>query len=146
MSAKRRLLVKIEMIDDDDKNLGKPEHPEKGANWLSRIMFWYTIPIFRQGAKRDFNEGDLTTPLDAHKSSFLGDTIAHFWNQEVLRAKDHNESPQLLTVLTRMFLKPTLLQGLTLFLMEIPVRLCQPLFLGMLLRYFSPENQNDLEP
>lgn len=123
----------------------KREHPRKNANWLSFITFWYTIPIFRMGYKRDFDESDLTKALDAHKSSLLGEKLAVLWNREVQRAKEHNDVPNLTKVLLRMFLRDILLQGLALLIMEVPVRLCQPMFLGLLLRYFNPENHPNTE-
>ncbi|EFA04298.2 putative multidrug resistance-associated protein lethal(2)03659-like Protein [Tribolium castaneum] len=44
-----------------------------------------------------------------------------------------------------MFLRDILLQGTALFVMEVPVRLSQPIFLGLLLRYFNPENEKSVE-
>lgn len=133
------------MFDEENEKIQKPEHPRKNANWLSVLTFWYTIPIFRVGSQRDFDESDLTKPLDEHRSSMLGEKLANSWNKEIHRAKKHHDVPNLTKALYNICLKEIAVQGFFLFMMEIPVRLCQPLFLGLLLRYFDPKNEENKE-
>ncbi|CAH1368627.1 unnamed protein product, partial [Tenebrio molitor] len=133
-------------MKSDEEEAEKPEHPQKNANWLSLVTFWYTIKIFQQGKSRDFDENDLTKPLDEHRSAKLGEKLSILWSEEVRRAKKNQEIPSLTKVIFKCFIKDILLQGTFLFLMEVPIRLCQPIFLGLLLRYFNPDNSESKEP
>jgi ATP-binding cassette subfamily C (CFTR/MRP) protein 4 len=133
-------------MKSDEEEAEKPENPQKNANWLSLVTFWYTIKIFQQGKRRDFDENDLTKPLDEHRSAKLGEKLSILWSEEVRRAKKNQEIPNLTKVIFKCFIKDILLQGTFLFLMEVPIRLCQPIFLGLLLRYFNPDNSESKEP
>lgn len=124
----------------------RPENAQKNASWCSILTFWYTIPIFRMGKSKEMDESDLTKPLDEHKSSRLGERIAILWSKEVERAHKYKDQPNLTRVIFKCFTKDILMYGLIIFAMEMLVRLYQPLFLGLLLRYFNPDNKNNTEP
>ncbi|RZB40999.1 ABC tran and/or MMR HSR1 domain containing protein [Asbolus verrucosus] len=128
---------------DDER---RPEHPQKHANWLSMVTFFYTIPIFRRGRYKDMDESDLTKPLDEHKASLQGEKLAILWSQEVQKAKEHHDIPNLTKVIIKCYRKDIIIQGIILFIMEVMIRLFQPMFLGLLLRYFKSDNSENKIP
>ncbi|CAH1995818.1 unnamed protein product [Acanthoscelides obtectus] len=107
------------------------------SNFFSIITFWYTLPIFNKGRKRDITEEDLTKPLNRHKSQLLGDKISRIWIK--------HKRPSMTKTILRTFYSDIILYGCILFVMEMVVRLSQPLFVGLYIRYFNPENLQRLE-
>lgn len=106
----------------------------------------YTVPIFRVGRRRDLEEFDLTKPLDEHKSSLLGDRMARFWMREVEKSAKKGSSPSIEKVIFRSFYADILIYAMVLMVMELGIRMLQPIFLGLLLRYFNPKNSNNTIP
>ncbi|KAF5296286.1 hypothetical protein FQR65_LT10282 [Abscondita terminalis] len=121
----------------------RPNNPRNDANWLSALTFWYTLKIFRMGKRNDFTEDDLTKPLPSHKSSILGEKIARMWSAEVDRKRAVNKMPNLLKVLFQCFLKEFVVYGIVLFIMEVMLRVSQPVLIGLLIRYFDPRNKSN---
>ncbi|XP_029169040.1 probable multidrug resistance-associated protein lethal(2)03659 [Nylanderia fulva] len=122
-----------------------PNHPRQNANLISFLTFWWTRKIFRIGYKRDLKETDIYTTLTQDQTSHLGKLISKAWEKEVEScAKKDNGSkckPQLLRVLFHCFGKSLLLIGLVQAVMELILRICQPLLLATLLRYFSSDKK-----
>ncbi|CAH1183645.1 unnamed protein product [Phaedon cochleariae] len=133
-------------IAEESQEDQRQESPRKTANFLSTITFWYSLRLFHEGRKRDLNEDDLTKPLDAHKSQILGDKIAKIWAQEYDDAIEHKRKPSMTKVIMKTFYKDILIYGLVLLIMEMGIRLQQPLFIGLFVRFFSAENKNNTEP
>lgn len=127
------------------------------------IVVRYTFQIFREGRKRDLDEADLTKPLDEHKSNVLGDKMARLWSKEVAAAADKGRLPSMTKVIWRCFKYDIIRYALVILAMELGIRyfliyfdrtylqyknfrLFQPMFLGLLIRYFDPRNKEDTEP
>ncbi|XP_025073873.1 probable multidrug resistance-associated protein lethal(2)03659 [Pogonomyrmex barbatus] len=118
-------------------------------SWILRI-FWV-------GYRRDLEVTDLYTPLKEHTSGILGVKIAKAWEKECEAYRDRLEKnarsgsqkkvrgPSLLRVLVRCFGFTTLLYGLFLAVMEILLRVLQPMCLGQLLRYYNSTEVDLLE-
>ncbi|XP_058797685.1 probable multidrug resistance-associated protein lethal(2)03659 isoform X2 [Phymastichus coffea] len=109
----------------------------------------YILRLFWVGYRRDLDIQDLYEPLKEHKSNLLGEKIARLWEQECERVnkkqsrskshrngKDDRIQPSLLRVLLRCFGFKLVLYGVLLAVMEILLRLLQPIFLGLLISYF----------
>lgn len=109
-------------------------------------FFRYTIPIFRLGRRRDLEEFDLTKPLDEHKSSLLGDRIARAWMKEVEKCEKKGSIPSVQKVIFKCFICEILIFAVVLGTMELVIRMMQPIFLGLLLRYFNPKNAENKTP
>nr|XP_026484669.1 probable multidrug resistance-associated protein lethal(2)03659 [Vanessa tameamea] len=105
-----------------------------------RFHFSWTLETFKLGYSRDIKEEDLYAPLPEHRSDILGDTLQTAWDQEVDRCTLRNDGrkPSLMKVLIKVYGSELMLYGLILAAMEFLIRLQQPLFLGLLLRYYSP--------
>lgn len=101
------------------------------------------MPIFRLGRRRDLEEFDLTKPLDEHKSSLLGDRICRLWMREVERSAKKGNNPSMEKVILKCFFCDILIYAMVLMVMELGIRMLQPIFLGLLLRYFNPKNATD---
>ncbi|KAL6254639.1 hypothetical protein P5V15_013946 [Pogonomyrmex californicus] len=118
-------------------------------SWILRI-FWV-------GYRRDLEVTDLYTPLKEHTSGILGVKIAKAWEEECEAYRDRLgknarsgsqkkvRGPSLLRVLVRCFGFTTLLYGLFMAVMEILLRVLQPICLGRLLRYYNSTEVDLLE-
>ncbi|KAF9415298.1 hypothetical protein HW555_007047 [Spodoptera exigua] len=133
-------------------------NPRYGANWFSILTFGYvltsficvcthttlslrwTLETFKMGYSRDIKETDLYAPLPEHRSSVLGDAVQKAWDREVLSVERRGgrRKPSLWRVLFKVFGCELMFYGLILAAMEFLIRLQQPIFLALLLRYYSP--------
>ncbi|GLV37821.1 uncharacterized protein CBL_06477 [Carabus blaptoides fortunei] len=120
----------------------RPTNHREDANFLSALLFWWTFKIFNLGKKRDLFESDLPEPLKEHKASTLGDKISRLWSIEIKR----QQIPSLTRVLTKCFFWEYFAYGLALAFMELIVKPTQPLFIGLLVRYFTAENSQNTNP
>ncbi|XP_050665873.1 probable multidrug resistance-associated protein lethal(2)03659 isoform X2 [Leptidea sinapis] len=118
----------------------RKRNPRCDANLFSILTFGWTLETFRLGYSRDIKENDLYAPLPEHQSNVLGDAMQKSWNQEVscIIKRSDGSTPRLWRVLCKVFGAELLLYGLILAAMEFLIRLQQPLFLGLLLKYYSP--------
>ncbi|XP_075982413.1 putative multidrug resistance-associated protein lethal(2)03659 [Anticarsia gemmatalis] len=121
------------------KKKGRPPHPRAKANPLSALTFAWTLPIFWGGVKKEMDEQDLYEPLEEHSSGPLGDKFARLWEEEVARAGGKRK-PSLLRVILRAYAARCMLYGFVLLFMECGIRIAQPVFLGKLVEFYSPES------
>lgn len=137
-------------------------NPRQGVNPLSSLTFSWVLGTFWQGYRRDLEVDDLYKPLKEHKSSVLGTQISKAWEKEMeayekrkqqyesknaasktYDAKNKVKPPSLTKVLIKCFGFKLLMYGLILAVMEILLRVLQPLFLGRLLKYYSSSEEAD---
>ncbi|XP_046973503.1 ATP-binding cassette sub-family C member 4-like isoform X1 [Vanessa cardui] len=125
---------------ESTKKKGKPPHPRAKANPFSALTFAWTLPIFWSGLKKELEECDLYEPLDEHASGPLGDKFARLWEEEVARAQG-KRTPSLLRVILKAYAARCMLYGFVLCFMECGIRIAQPIFLGWLVEYYSPDQK-----
>ncbi|XP_068629128.1 ATP-binding cassette sub-family C member 4-like [Battus philenor] len=114
-------------------------NPRYKANLFSVLTFGWTLETFKLGYSRDIRENDLYAPLPEHQSDILGDSMQKAWEREIENVRQRDGiKPSLWKVLMKVFGAELMLYGLILAAMEFLIRLQQPLFLGLLLRYYSP--------
>ncbi|XP_015593892.1 multidrug resistance-associated protein 4 [Cephus cinctus] len=53
-------------------------NPVKQANIINRLFFWWTMPLFWKGAKKDLLVTDLYAPVTSNKSKELGDALQRY--------------------------------------------------------------------
>ncbi|KAL6424777.1 hypothetical protein ACFW04_010016 [Cataglyphis niger] len=116
--------------------------------------FW-VLRTFWVGYRRDLEVTDLYTPLKEHTSGILGVKIAKAWEKECEAYKRRLKKnattgslkkvsePSLLRVIIKCFGFKVLLYGILLAVMEILLRLLQPIFLGQLLRYYNTQEVDE---
>lgn len=51
------------------------ENPRADANIFSRLTFWWTVSLFKEGYQKVLELGDLFEPLKCDKSEALGDRL-----------------------------------------------------------------------
>ncbi|XP_066260610.1 ATP-binding cassette sub-family C member 4-like [Euwallacea similis] len=130
----------------DSDEFYRPDNPKKGASFLSTITFWYALKTFMVGRKRDLDEYDLTEPLEEHTSSNLGETLARNWTTEIQNAAKNKRTPNFGKVIIKTFRWDIVFYGILLFVMEIGVRMQQPIYIGLFIRYFNAKNIKSNEP
>ncbi|GLV41664.1 uncharacterized protein CBL_06893 [Carabus blaptoides fortunei] len=131
---------------DAGKKNEKRANPRENANFLSALTFWWIMPTFVTGFKRDLDEKDMTETLRTHQSAYLGDKLALAWEKELTKVDKKGRSrgsPSLKMALTRVFGWEVMLYGLILAFVEIGLRMLQPLALGQLISYYRP-NQTEI--
>ncbi|XP_063913515.1 probable multidrug resistance-associated protein lethal(2)03659 [Zophobas morio] len=109
-------------------------HPKQRASLLSNIFFCWALPLFVKGFKKDLVEDDLWGTLKAHESKLLGDRLEQAWLQEA----NSRRNPSLWRALIRVFGKECALYGFILALIEFVIKMSQPLFIGKLMEYYTP--------
>ncbi|KAJ8960745.1 hypothetical protein NQ318_020038 [Aromia moschata] len=102
------------------------DNPRKTANCLSAVTFWYSLRLFRQGSKGELDENDLTYPPRRAQVPISG-------------------NPSMGRVILKAFYVDIIKYGLVLLIVELGVRMLQPLFIGLFIRYFCAENKNSKE-
>ncbi|XP_057328153.1 probable multidrug resistance-associated protein lethal(2)03659 [Microplitis mediator] len=137
----------------------------EGVNPLSAFTFSWVLKIFWKGFKRDLEVEDLFRPLKEHKSSVLGDKLSAAWDKQVKqynankklieksdrsnsnskRKHKKNKKPSLLYALIRVFGVRFALYGIALGIMELVIRVLQPLALARLLRFFTTSDISKTE-
>ncbi|XP_050098722.1 probable multidrug resistance-associated protein lethal(2)03659 [Anopheles aquasalis] len=117
--------------------------PRQKANFLSYIVFGWTIPIFFKGYKKELKTDDLYRPLKEHKSDGLGNRLCEAWESELSRARSSGKEPNLLRAGSRVFGWEVAYLGLVLLTLEMLFKVTQPFFLGKLVAYYSRQG-NDI--
>ncbi|GFG33086.1 hypothetical protein Cfor_12110, partial [Coptotermes formosanus] len=102
----------------------------------------WILGTFWKGYKRDLQVTDIYAPLKEHKSDCLGDQFERYWKEEVKHAAKGNRKPSLFRVIARTFGAKIMAYGVVLLVLEVVLRVSQPLFLGQLVRYFSASNSD----
>ncbi|XP_037954692.1 probable multidrug resistance-associated protein lethal(2)03659 [Teleopsis dalmanni] len=121
-----------------------PKNPREGANVISCLSFWYTMPTFFKGRKKTLDEKDLYQTLSTHKSEKLGNKMCISWEKELERKTNTKKGPSLLKATMRVFGCEFALLGIALFLLEMGVRSLQPLCLLGLIAYYA-NDENDMQ-
>uniref|UniRef100_A0A8D8LQL3 Probable multidrug resistance-associated protein lethal(2)03659 n=1 Tax=Cacopsylla melanoneura TaxID=428564 RepID=A0A8D8LQL3_9HEMI len=110
-------------MDAGKKKYDKPPHPRATCNVLSALTFSWTLGLFREGRKRDLEVTDLYEPLKEHTSSYLGNKLERYWNDELVQAQKRGRDPSFLRALIRCFGLKMASYGLVLAFMECVLRL-----------------------
>ncbi|XP_074035480.1 probable multidrug resistance-associated protein lethal(2)03659 isoform X2 [Leptinotarsa decemlineata] len=114
-------------------------NPREGANILSVVSYWYTLPIFRKGMRKTLDVDDIYNPLKQDRSTLLGDKLERNWNEQIEKTKKNGKgSPSLLKVIFQTFWLEIAQLGLMIGFGDIVIRVSQPYVLGLLLDYYSP--------
>ncbi|KFB46275.1 AGAP004603-PA-like protein [Anopheles sinensis] len=119
---------------------GKQTNPVQNASFLSKRVFWWLRDTFRAGHRKELTEEKLYATLPEHSSHGLADTFERLWSEELQRGPDKASFGR---VYWRAFGPGTLFWGLLFSAFETANRVAQPLLLGELVSYFTP-NQDTI--
>ncbi|KAE9539572.1 hypothetical protein AGLY_004824 [Aphis glycines] len=122
----------------------RPSHPRAKANIFEILTFGWTLKLFKTGRKRDLEVNDLYTTLNDHSSATLGNELEKKWRLELAKAKQTNRQPSLLRALLQMFGPKLMLYGFLLSIVEIVLRMIQPISIGYLIGHFDSPSTTDL--
>ncbi|KAG5889081.1 hypothetical protein JTB14_004925 [Gonioctena quinquepunctata] len=119
------------------------KNPYDRANVLSKTFFWWLLPYFVKGYKRELTEDDMYQHRNVHDSGKLGESLEAAWHYQVT----HRKNPSLIRALCRVFQLEIFFLWIIAFLSEA-IRLFQPMLISMLLTFYDQneiaENKNDL--
>lgn len=90
-------------MENADLDRAMPRNPAEAANPLSKLLFWYVIPVFMKSRKKEIGMEDLYQAMKAHKSDGLGDRMCAAWEKELVRAKGRGKEPSLLRAAMNVF-------------------------------------------
>ncbi|KOB65752.1 putative ATP-dependent bile acid permease [Operophtera brumata] len=118
-------------------------NPRLKANLLSVLTFGWLRPkskILQQNPTTEYLKSNFRWTLETFKLGYSRDAIQKAWDREVEDSQEEgsDRKPSLWRVLFKVFGPEFVLYGLILAAMEFLIRLQQPMFLGLLLRYYSP--------
>ncbi|KAK6195726.1 hypothetical protein SNE40_001091 [Patella caerulea] len=120
-------------------------NPVLNANIFSRIFFWWLNPIFKIGYERPLEVEDMYNVNTEDSSDTLGDQLEREWFKELAKVKGTKKKPSLLIALIKCFGWRYSVLGF-IVLVEEGTKVVQPLLLGGLIRYFTPDsNMSDKE-
>ncbi|XP_033761065.1 multidrug resistance-associated protein 4-like isoform X1 [Pecten maximus] len=113
-------------------------NPLLTANPISKLFFWWLNPTFTTGYKRRLEVEDLFNVVKEDSSEDLGNRLEREWEKELQKQKNGGQA-SLLKALIRMFGVQYMLLGIIVFIEE-GTKVVQPLLLGQLIRYFTPDS------
>ncbi|KIH61296.1 ABC transporter, ATP-binding protein [Ancylostoma duodenale] len=125
------------LLDKSEKNYDsslKP-NPEATANIFSRITFLFMTGLFYKGCRKTLEVDDMYEPLPQHESEAATKRMTRAWEEEQEMAAKAGRAPSLMSAIRRTYWVEIAQFGILLFLEE-SIKLCQPLFMGRLIRYF----------
>ncbi|GFN98114.1 cystic fibrosis transmembrane conductance regulator [Plakobranchus ocellatus] len=113
-------------------------NPTTKANFLSQTFFCWLNPLFKKGYKRSLEDTDLYNVCPEDASDYLGEKLKTEWDKQLER-QERGKEPSLLRALAATFGLQYMLLGIVVFLEE-GTKVVQPLLLGGLIRYFTPNS------
>ncbi|XP_049301233.1 uncharacterized protein LOC125774907 [Anopheles funestus] len=121
-------------------NAEKRSNPVQNASFFSKRSFWWLREMFQYGQRKEITEDKLYATLPEHCSHGLEETFERLWSEEEQRGP---AKASFARVYWRAFGKETLFWGLMFSAFETANRVAQPLLLGELVSYFTP-NQDTI--
>uniref|UniRef100_A0A674PFE0 Cystic fibrosis transmembrane conductance regulator n=1 Tax=Takifugu rubripes TaxID=31033 RepID=A0A674PFE0_TAKRU len=118
-------------------------NPVATAGLVSKVFFWWLNPLFRIGYKRRLEEDDMYPVLPEDGSETLGLELSRHWELEIQKATKDLRKPSLSKAIINCYWKSYSVLGVF-TLVEETIKVVQPIFLGMVIRYFESYNPLDL--
>ncbi|XP_069987945.1 ATP-binding cassette sub-family C member 4 isoform X1 [Penaeus vannamei] len=123
----------------DQTRKSRPPNPRDTAGTVSKMVFWWLLPLMKTGHSRPLDTGDLYCVQPQDASQGLGDRLQKKWDEELSRSKTKGKKPSYLRSLVHCFGWEYARVGLLAAFEECVLRIGQPLCLGGLIRYFNGE-------
>ncbi|XP_059612035.1 ATP-binding cassette sub-family C member 4-like [Phlebotomus argentipes] len=114
----------------------RPKNPVEDASFLSKRSFWWLKQLYKMGLKQPIEEEHVYETLPEHRFEKLSEKFKNLWDEES-KAK----SPSHLKIVARAYGRQIMIFGLFCCLTESGLRILQPLCMGGLVTYFSPEQE-----
>jgi ATP-binding cassette subfamily C (CFTR/MRP) protein 4 len=124
---------------DPESKVQQQKNPREKASFFSIVFFWWMNPLLTLGYRQDLQLEDLYEPRKEDESEVLGDSLEAEWRKEQEGTKE--KPPSLTRALIRCFGRRYALLGIFTAFEECILRIYQPLFMGWMIDYFSPESR-----
>uniref|UniRef100_A0A0C9RNQ1 ABCC4_3 protein n=1 Tax=Fopius arisanus TaxID=64838 RepID=A0A0C9RNQ1_9HYME len=124
--------------------------PLERANIISKLFFWWTVEIFRKGAKKDLSMEDIYDPIDEDISESLANRLESAWLVELKKLKhieykvddDGNKRttsprPSLTSAIFRAFWPNFVWNSALLLIQGAILKAIQPVFQGYVIKHFG---------
>ncbi|XP_042212324.1 ATP-binding cassette sub-family C member 4-like isoform X2 [Homarus americanus] len=121
----------------DQTRKPRPPNPRDAAGLLSKMVFWWILPLMRLGHSRPLEVQDLYRVQEQDASLGLGDRMQKSWDEEVERSKAKGKKASYVKAVIRVFGWEYARVGILAAFEECVLRIGQPLCLGGLIRYYS---------
>ncbi|KAL9955987.1 hypothetical protein ACROYT_G037398 [Oculina patagonica] len=125
-----------------EREYGVPAHPQRKANLISFLLFWWTNDLFKTGNQRPLQQSDFWPLHKEDKTSLLTKELQSQWSKDLNECKLTGKEPRLwksaMKVLSRKDICIISFAGL----LDSVGRFLQPFFLGIFisaLKAKSPE-------
>ncbi|KAK4878922.1 hypothetical protein RN001_007068 [Aquatica leii] len=128
---------------EDGVQVKREPNPRESASILSILTFFYTLPIFLKGRKKDFSEDDVYETLRRDKSSILGDKAEKIWTEELKKFKDTKKTPNVRNMMMRMLKFNLAGVALGHLINDLVCRPGQIVSLGYLISYYLDESKKE---
>ncbi|CAH1257762.1 ABCC4 [Branchiostoma lanceolatum] len=122
----------------DKKTRTHKPNPMLSANFMSRASFSWLDPLFAKGYRKRLEESDLYNVVEEESSQQLGEDLERAWQKELDLAATAGKPPSFQKALLQCFGLKFALIGICFFVEEF-LKLAQPVFLGLLISYFSAD-------
>ncbi|XP_028034923.1 probable multidrug resistance-associated protein lethal(2)03659 [Bombyx mandarina] len=120
-------------------DIERKQDPREKANFLSKLCFGYTLPVFVKGRKGQLSISDVYRCLPYLKATPRGDALGAMWTQE-LKKKESGRKPSLLAAILRIYGLKFFIGNIIFSLFDTAAKLSIPLCLEGLINYFSPSH------
>ncbi|XP_045770149.1 probable multidrug resistance-associated protein lethal(2)03659 isoform X1 [Maniola jurtina] len=120
-------------------DIERKQNPRERANYLSKLCFWYTRPVFVKGRKGQLNISDMYRCTPGHRAAPRGDVMGAQWKKE-LGKQEKGKKPSLLRTIMNIYGPTFITFNLIFSIFDCAFRLSIPLCLEGLINYFSPSH------
>ncbi|OXU16308.1 hypothetical protein TSAR_005794, partial [Trichomalopsis sarcophagae] len=111
-------------------------NPKLYANLLSRLLFSWLYPLFKQGKYHELEAKDLYNVLPEDLSGSLGDRLESCWTRELAESREGKRKPKFRKAIVKYLGWSYMKYGINVFVLNMFVRVTQPLVLGSLVSHF----------
>ncbi|XP_075728231.1 ATP-binding cassette sub-family C member 4 isoform X6 [Rhipicephalus microplus] len=123
----------------------QPPNPVETASCISRLLFSWVTPLFREGYRRTLQVEDLYACPKWERSERKADRLQAEWDEEIRKMKQ-GKQPDLLRAIFRAFGFTYIMISLLVLVEECFKNVMQPMMLGWVVRYFAaPESISKTE-
>ncbi|XP_034944749.1 multidrug resistance-associated protein 4-like [Chelonus insularis] len=131
-----------------EKVTKKKISPIENANLFNRLFFWWTIKLFRKGAKHGLTMEDIWHPLKADESEKLADELEKAWDQQIKLCEERKSSltdskdatsikPSLARAILKVFWFRNFMIALIIMFEIVVLRNVKPILLNFIINYFD---------
>ncbi|KAK9880966.1 hypothetical protein WA026_014317 [Henosepilachna vigintioctopunctata] len=117
--------------------------PENSANFVSKLLFWWTIPFFKYGYKNDLKMKDVYNVMSSDRSEYLANELEKNWTSVKAYSLSNKVKPSLLIAIRNTFWKSFMVVGIIIMLRNVLYAYFMPIVLSQFIEIFN-ESPRDI--